>query len=251
MGYPIRTFCIRNSPFSIHHSPALPEPTAGYTVVLMRIIAGKWRGRQIAAPEGDRTRPITDRAKTVLFDVLGHRLARPGVLPPLAVLDLFAGSGALGVEGLSRGARFSLFVEQHRPTAVLIRENLKLLSVAEDQGRVIVADATECRFPAPPGSPPAYSLVFFDPPYRLLSGPSPHPSLRPLIQRLAADPIIADNALIVVRHAQNPLGGPSLAPLVEIERRDVGSMTFRFMGTGRQTPGGSATASTTGDEEDG
>jgi 16S rRNA (guanine966-N2)-methyltransferase len=202
----------------------------------MRIIAGKWRGRQIAAPEGDRPRPITDRAKTVLFDVLGHRLDRPGSLPPLAVLDLFSGSGTMGVEALSRGAGFSLFVEQHRPTAMLIRQNLKLLNVSEDEGRVLNADAAGCRFLAPPGEPPAYSLVFVDPPYRLLTGPSPHPSLRPLFQRLATDPVIADNAVIVVRHAQNPLGGPDLAPLTEIERRDVGSMTFRFMGTGRAWP---------------
>jgi len=205
----------------------------GDTLVVMRIIAGQWRGRQIAAPEGDRTRPITDRAKTVLFDILGHRLARPGTLPPLAVLDLFAGSGTLGIESLSRGAGFALFVEQHRSTADLIRENLKCLGISPDQGQVLATDATECRFPTPPGLPGVYSLVLVDPPYRLLPSPSPHPSLRPLIQKLAAEPVIADDAVIVFRHAQNPLGGPDLTPLVEIERRDVGSMTFRFMSTPR------------------
>jgi 16S rRNA (guanine966-N2)-methyltransferase len=203
----------------------------------MRIIAGKWRGRQITAPEGDRTRPITDRAKTVLFDLLGHRLDRPGSLPPLAVLDLFSGSGTMGIETLSRGARFALLVEQHRPTSVLIRDNLKLLGISQDEARVLNADATDCRFPPPPGVPAAYSLVFVDPPYRLLAGPSPHPSLRPLIQMLATDPVISDDAFIVVRHAEDPQGGPDLAPLVELERRDVGSMTFRFMTPGRgQTP---------------
>ncbi len=225
---------VRNSAFSILNSPTLRYATLGYTLTSMRIIAGKWRGRQIAAPEGDRTRPITDRAKTVLFDILGNRLDRPGRLPPLAVLDLFAGSGSLGIEALSRGARFALFVEQHRPTAALIRRNLELLGIPDDQCRVLTADAARCTFTQPPGSPPAYSLVFLDPPYRLLEGPSADPSLRPLIHKLAPDPLIADNAVIVVRHAEAPLGGPDLAPLVEIERRDVGSMTFRFMGTGRQ-----------------
>lgn len=214
----------------------------------MRIIAGKWRGRQIAAPEGDRTRPITDRAKTVLFDMLGHRLDRPGSLPPLAVLDLFAGSGTLGVEALSRGASFALFVEQHRPTVALIRDNLSLLAIGEDEGLALAADAANCRFPPPPEPLPAYALVFLDPPYRLLSGPAPHPSLRPLIQRLASDPCIAEDVIVVARHAQNPLGGPNLAPLVELERRDVGSMTFRFMGR----PGGHPEAGRpSGSREDG
>jgi 16S rRNA (guanine966-N2)-methyltransferase len=217
----------------------------------MRIIAGKYRGRQIAAPDGDRTRPITDRAKTVLFDILGDRLDRPGSLPPLAVLDLFAGSGSLGIEALSRGARFALFVEQHRPTAALIRRNLDSLGIPEDQGRVLAADAARCAFPPPPGSPPVYSLVFLDPPYRLLEGPSADSSLRPLIHKLAADPLIADDAIIVVRHAEAALGGPNLAPLVEIERRDVGSMTFRFMGPGRVPSLPSRDASPVDDQEAG
>lgn len=215
----------------------LREKTRGDTLVSMRIIAGQWRGRQIAGPAGGRTRPITDRAKTVLFDVLGHRLARPGTLPPLAVLDLFAGTGTLGIECLSRGAGFALFVEQHRPTVALIRENLASLGILEGQGQVLCADTTQCQFPRPQGSPGVYSLVLVDPPYRLLIGPSPHPYLRPLLQKLALDPVIADGAMIVVRHPRTPLGGPSLAPLVEIERRDVGSMTFRFMGTPRHAAG--------------
>lgn len=230
-------------------SAALPWATSGDTLVFMRIIAGQWRGRQIAGPEGNRTRPITDRAKTVLFDVLGHRLARPGTLPPAAVLDLFAGTGTLGIESLSRGARFTLFVEQHRPAVALIRENLDSLGVSQARGRVLRADATECEFPPPPGPPDVYSIVLVDPPYRLLTGPSPHPAMRPLLQRLAVDPVIADDAMIVIRHQRNPTGGPDLSPLVELERRDVGSMTFRFMSTPRC---GAAvrSESVSGDEEE-
>jgi 16S rRNA (guanine966-N2)-methyltransferase len=199
----------------------------------MRIIAGRWRGRQIQAPEGLNTRPITDRAKTVLFDVLGARLDRPGSLPPIAILDLFAGTGTLGIESLSRGAAFALFVERHRPTAALIEANLEGLGIAKDEGHVVNGDATAGDFPPPPTPEGRYRLVFVDPPYRLLEGPSPHPTIRTLLQRLGGSTVIAPDALIIVRHAHSPIGGPSLAPLVELERRDVGSMTFRFLTTAR------------------
>ena len=199
----------------------------------MRIIAGQWRGRTIQAPPGDNTRPITDRAKTVLFDVLGSRLAQPGRLPPIAVLDLFAGSGSLGLEALSRGARHCVFVERHRATAGIIRGNLDTLRVIRE-AHVIEGDATRIDFPAPPpeesdppGSAGRYELVFVDPPYRMLSGPLPERGVHELCARLASTPVIAPTAIIVVRHSQDD--SPDLSPLVEHERRDVGSMTFRFM----------------------
>lgn len=197
----------------------------------MRIIAGQWRGRQISAPPGDQTRPILDRAKTVLFDVLGHRFGEPGLLPPFAVLDLYSGSGALGFESLSRGARYCLFVEQHRPTAALIRRNMDTLGVI-GEARVVDADASKLDFPLPPraeGLPQVYELVFMDPPYRLLEGAVPDRTIKNLLQRLATHPAIAESALIVVRHGLERSGGPDLSPLVERERRDVGTMTFRFM----------------------
>jgi len=194
----------------------------------MRIIAGKWRRRQITAPAGPNTRPILDRAKTVLFDMLGHRLGEPGRLPPLAVLDLFAGSGALGIEAISRGARFGLFVERHRPTAALIRRNFDVLGIV-DEARVMEGDAGTCAFPPPPGEPARYELVFVDPPYRLLAGATPDPAVAMLLNRLAAEPVIADDALVVVRHGVRADGGVELAPLIEVERRDVGKMTLRFL----------------------
>lgn len=197
----------------------------------MRIIAGKWRGWRIASPEGKGTRPILDRVKTVLFDMLGTRLAEPGRLPPIAVLDLFAGSGTLGLEALSRGASFCLFVERHRPTAALIRKNLDAMGIV-DQGWVVESDAAVCDFIAPPTAgegAAGYELVFVDPPYRLLTGPSPADTIRTLLQRLATEEVIAPSALIVVRQPQQADGGPDLSPLAELERRDVGKMTLRFM----------------------
>ncbi|NLX14276.1 MAG: 16S rRNA (guanine(966)-N(2))-methyltransferase RsmD [Phycisphaerales bacterium] len=196
----------------------------------MRIIAGQYRGRIIAAPEGRNTRPILDRAKTVLFDILGHYMAEPGRLPPLAVLDLFAGSGALGVEALSRGAAYCLFVEQHRPTAALIRKNLGELNIT-DAARVIEGPASKCVFPPPPApfGVERYGLVFIDPPYRILAGPKPGEEMRTLLARLPAEPTIDSEALIVIRHAYQPAQIPDLAPLFEYRRQDVGTMTLRFM----------------------
>ncbi|UCD28841.1 MAG: RsmD family RNA methyltransferase [Planctomycetota bacterium] len=197
----------------------------------MRIIAGKWRSRQIAAPEGRTTRPILDRAKTVLFDILGHRLYEPGGLPPLAVLDLFAGSGTLGFEALSRGARYCLFIEQDRVTASLLRKNLDLLNIV-NEGLVIEGKASYCEYQPPPVLPdvPAqYELVFVDPPYSMLTGPLPHKDIRHLLHRLATESVIARSALVVVRHRLQSAGEPDLTPLVEQESRDVGKMTFRFM----------------------
>ncbi len=208
----------------------------------MRIIAGKYRGRTIAAPPGDATRPILDRAKTVLFDMLGHRLAEPGRLPPLAVLDLYAGSGSLGIEALSRGARYCLFVERHRPTAALIRSNLDALGIIRE-AKVTEGDVSGVRWSAPPPDEQGqarYELVFLDPPYRLLEGQTPETTVRMILRHLATSPVIAPGALIVVRHGEG--SRPDLAPLEQLEEREVGTMMFRFMTPPTQTvpdgPGG-------------
>ncbi len=236
---------------------------------MMRIIAGQWRGRHLVGPPGDQTRPILDRAKAVLFDVLGARLAEPGRLPPVAVLDLFCGTGTLGLEALSRGATFCRFVERHRATAAVLRHNLDDLKVISE-AEVMETDATGCELAPPPGGdhPERFELVFVDPPYRMLPADGPVPAIRRLLDRLATSPAIADRALIVVRHAAGrhgsaafgsealfepeheaqpqsrrqarrelakvgerplPLHGPSLEPLVELECREVGNMVFRFM----------------------
>lgn len=200
----------------------------------MRIVAGTYRGRHITAPDTMDTRPILDRAKVVLFDMLGHRLAQPGMLPPVAVLDLFAGSGALGIEALSRGARYCLFVEQSRPIAAIIRKNLDALEIV-GEAEVLQADATKMAIKAPPplpdepAAPARYGLVFVDPPYRLLAGPKPAPALQEFFRRLAHEPSISLEAMIVVRHELQKHSAPDLSPLIQEEQRDVGNMTFRFM----------------------
>ena len=122
----------------------------------MRIIAGAWRGRPIQAPAGQSTRPTADRAREGLFSMLASRL---GSFDGLAVADLFAGSGALGLEALSRGAASCLFVETDRAAADLIRRNLQALG-GGDRAEV------RCQ-PAERLSPSRrFDLVLADPPYR-------------------------------------------------------------------------------------
>ncbi len=127
----------------------------------MRIIAGKWRGRRLASVgKGDRgahLRPTTDRTRESLFSTLqGGRFADP--ISDAQVLDLFAGTGALGLEALSRGAHACTFVENGRAALALLSENIKTLDA---NAKVLRKDATR---PGPNPGPPA-SLIFLDPPY--------------------------------------------------------------------------------------
>ena len=125
----------------------------------MRIIAGEWRGRKLAAPKGDGTRPTADRARETLFAMLTSRL---GDFEGLQVADLFAGSGALGLEALSRGAAHCLFVEQDRAAIDVIRANIATLG-AQMRTRVEAGSVMQLRAAAKP-----LDLILADPPY--LSG---------------------------------------------------------------------------------
>ncbi len=197
----------------------------------MRIIAGTYRGRTIEGPPSDKTRPILDRAKTVLFDMLGTRLAVPGQLPPIAVLDLFSGTGTIGIEALSRGARYCCFVEQHRETVAVLRRNLGALR-AGPEAEIRPGNATAGNVPPP--SPDEngiaqYGLVFVDPPYRMIDRMQPTPAIRDLLQKLASSSVVSPSAIIVVRHEAAGGPRPDLSPLVEIDAREVGKMWLRFM----------------------
>ena len=121
----------------------------------MRIIAGTWRGRQLVAPKGDATRPTADRIREALFSMLASRL---GSFEGLSVADLFAGSGALGLEALSRGAASCLFVEQDKPALDALRGNIARLGATGAQVR---AGSVLSLGPAPA----PLDLIVMDPPY--------------------------------------------------------------------------------------
>ncbi len=126
----------------------------------MRIIAGDWRGRKLVAPKGDGTRPTADRTRETLFSMLTSRL---GSFEGLSVLDLFAGSGALGLEALSRGAAHATFIEQDRAALNTIRANAKTLgttNVSINAGSVMSLGPAKMQ----------HDLIFLDPPYRTGAG---------------------------------------------------------------------------------
>jgi 16S rRNA (guanine966-N2)-methyltransferase len=120
----------------------------------VRIIAGTWRGRPLIAPKGDATRPTADRTREALFSMLASRI---GSFEELAVADLFAGSGALGLEAMSRGAASCLFVEQDKAALDALKANLAKLNARAD----VRATSVLALGPAPQ----PLDLILMDPPY--------------------------------------------------------------------------------------
>lgn len=129
----------------------------------MRIVAGRLKGRTLVAPEGQGTRPTSDRARQAIFNVLEHA-AWSGPLDGIRVMDLYAGSGALGLEAISRGAAFCLFVETDEAARGAIRENADTCNVM-GATRVHRRSATDLG-PRPGSDGEAFDLAFLDPPYR-------------------------------------------------------------------------------------
>lgn len=161
----------------------------------MRVIAGTARGRKLVAPSGLATRPITDRAKEAIFNMLRAQ----GVLLDADVIDLYAGSGSFGIECLSRGAHRVTFVEQSRPALAAIRTNLENLGFA-DRAEVVAGPVERVVGTLAPAD-----IAFCDPPY----ADDPWPRLLPRIR-----------AGILVAHAETPV---ALTPeWAELRRRVYG-----------------------------
>jgi 16S rRNA (guanine966-N2)-methyltransferase len=125
----------------------------------MRVVGGSLRGRALAAPKSQSIRPTADRLREALFNILVHAYGDP--ITGARVLDLFAGTGALGIEALSRGAAFTLFVDDGADSRALLRENVATLGLG-GTCRIFRRDATKLG-PAHPVEP--FALVFLDPPY--------------------------------------------------------------------------------------
>lgn len=155
----------------------------------MRVIAGTHGGRELTAPKGRATRPTSDRVREALFSILGD-------IGGLRVLDLFAGSGALGIEALSRGAAQATLVDSAHPAVAAIRRNLEALGIeaevaAQPAARFLQAALRDGR---------EYDLVFLDPPYR-------HASTLGRELSSALTPILAADARVVAESdRRSPLG---------------------------------------------
>ncbi len=156
---------------------------------MTRIVAGQFGGRTLRTPRGAGTRPTSERVREALFSRLEHL----DVLGSARVLDLYAGSGALGLEAISRGAASAVLVESARPVARLARHNARDLGV---YGQVQVIEAPVARFCATMTGGEPYSLVFADPPYDLDES-----ALGGVLSALTAPGVLAPGAVVVAERA--------------------------------------------------
>ncbi|MCW2748244.1 MAG: methyltransferase [Nocardioidaceae bacterium] len=156
---------------------------------MTRIIAGTAGGRQLKTPPGAATRPTTDRVREALFSSLESSF---GSLDGLRVLDLYAGSGAIGLEALSRGATSADLVERDKRTAALIRANAQGVGLA---GATVHATTAEAYVKNPPPQP--FDIVFLDPPYELETA-----LLESLLAALGADGWLAEDAMVIVERSK-------------------------------------------------
>ena len=182
---------------------------------MTRIIGGSAGGRRLQTPKGDLTRPTSDRVREALFSAVQSSL---GSLDGLRFLDLYAGSGAVGLEAMSRGATAVTLVEQDRRTAGLIRTNARTLGFADVE---VVTSSVARHLAGPPASP--YDVVFLDPPYSLETA-----AVVADLTALGARGWLAEQALVVVERSsrQRLSGWP--AGYAEGRERRYGETTLSF-----------------------
>lgn len=186
----------------------------------MRVIGGRLGGRVLRAPRGSATRPTTDRVRESLFQILGD-------LSGLRVADLYAGTGALGIEALSRGASWVTFVESQRAAAKVLRENLAALELLESTA-VVVVPVERAAEPLRAKGP--YDLVLADPPWADIAH-----AMRALTKLLPALALHADGRLVVEHASRDPLPLPPGFPLVLSDARTWGDTAVSMFSA--PTPG--------------
>ena len=155
----------------------------------MRIIGGQWRGRRLYAPEGMETRPTSDKVREALFNIIRNDVF------DAQVYDVFAGSGALSLEALSRGAASAVMTEASRKAAAAIKRNIELCG-AEEQVKLAVSE-WQAAIPSLLGR--QFSLVFVDPPNRMTE------AYAEVIRRLLGENMLTEDALIVMEHARDAI----------------------------------------------
>jgi len=181
----------------------------------MRVVGGRWRGRTLAAPKSQAIRPTADRLRESLFNILVHAYGDP--IDNARVLDLFAGTGALGIEALSRGASFALFVDDGVEARALLRGNVEALGLGGST-KIFRRDATKLG-PVSPLDP--FTLAFLDPPYGKGLAEQALTSAR-------AGGWLASGATVVVEEATDA-GFAAPEGFEELERRDYDDTEFVFL----------------------
>jgi 16S rRNA (guanine966-N2)-methyltransferase len=185
----------------------------------MRITGGIHRSRHLEAPHGSRTRPTSDRVREALFSILTSR----GALAGSTVLDLYAGTGALGLEALSRGARDAVFVESDRAALEALRNNVDSLG---EKARIRILPGPVERCATRVGGP--FGLVLCDPPYADLS----HAAR--ILAELSAG-ALAEGGLVVLEHASRD-ASPEIASLVRVDARTYGDTAISIYELSQAAP---------------
>lgn len=181
----------------------------------MRIISGKARGRKLRQFKGHRIRPTTDRVREAIFSSLQSRL---GTFDGAKVLDLFAGTGALGLEALSRGAEFAVFVDQSIQSADIVTDNIKTCGMADCATLVkasVMTSLAKLRTHAP------FDLIFLDPPYN-------QNLIGPVLDGIVKNTLLAKRGVICVESARDEAVPETIAGLVFLSRKEYGSTAVTF-----------------------
>ena len=194
----------------------------------MRVIAGKFRSRQLKSLKGMALRPTSDRLRETLFNVIADRVEGS------RFLDVFAGTGAVGIEALSRGAREAVFIENHAPAAALIEKNLESLGLRAE-ARVLAVDAARGlqRLAAEAAAKRNYDIAFLDPPYAAVE------DYRRVLSFLGTSRLLAEDSLVIAEH-QRKLELPETAgnlDRVRMLRQGDAALSF-YRCTIRRLPGG-------------
>jgi 16S rRNA (guanine966-N2)-methyltransferase len=191
----------------------------------VRIIAGELRGRRIEAPPGEGTRPMLDRVREAVFSTLGERVE------DARVLDLFAGSGALGLECVSRGARHVRCIERGARALATLKENVAELGVGE-RVRVIRADALDPRAWHEKDEPQVrWSLAFLDPPYPLVDDPAERAKLLAAVRTLF-DSALEETGTVVLHVATRASETLRFGKGLQSEVRTYGSSAIVYVSRG-------------------
>ena len=177
----------------------------------MRIIGGEFRSRRLKSLPGQTTRPTSDKLRETLFNVLGSSISGS------VWYDCFAGSGAVGLEALSRGAAFAVFVEGRRSVATVLRQNIASLGLesrSEVRERAVLQALKDVRHPA--------DFVFLDPPYAAL------PEYHRVLRHLSRSSLLHPGALVIAEHARRWSLEPRYAALARFRTLEQGSSTLSF-----------------------
>ena len=192
----------------------------------MRVVTGEAKGRKLKAPKTAGTRPIIDRVKTALFDILSARVENA------RFLDLFAGTGSVGIEALSRGAAHATFIEMNHSVLKLVRENLKITGLG-DRAETLQADAF--KFLQANASQDRYAQRLYDMIY--VAPPQYHEMAARALAMLDSSPLLAEDGLVIVQihpKERSVVAAVPLTRLVLTDERKYGSTVLMFYEDGRR-----------------